>query len=731
MKTTCFVKIRLTLGAAALALAACPAPAAGERESQMIAILEADSPRATKAITCKQLAVHGTRDAVPALAGLLPDEELTSWARIALEVIPGPEADAALRDALGKVQGRVRVGIINSLGVRRDAAAVDALAALLKDTDTEASSAAAVALGHIGNAAAAGVLARSLNAAAADVRAATAEGCILCAEHLLAAGKAQDAARLYDLARKADVPRQRIAEATRGAILARGDDGVPLLSELLAASDRHMFTFGLTTAREIAGPAITAAVAAALTKAPPDRQAPLLMALADRDDPTVLPSILLAARSGAKPVRIAAIGALNRIGDASCVPFLLETAVQSDAELAQAAKTALEELPGAGVNADLAARLAQAKGALRTVLIDLAGRRHIEGAAPELLKAADDADAATRAAALMALGATIGPRDLDVLVRRVISPRHAEDSEAAERALLAASVRMPDREACAAQLADAMWDMPAATRGTVLKRRWDPTGGWGWVHVSPRSTILEVLGAMGGKKALETMIEAAGDDDPELQDTGIHMLSQWLTTDAAPALLELARKASNPKLRIRAVHGTVRFARDFDLPNAQRAAMCRAALGVAARDEDRKMILEVMQKHPSLDMLRVLVEAAKMPALKQDAGQAALSMAQKVGGEATDVRALLEQLGQGPVKVEIIKAEYGAGASFRDVTEMVRRHASDFPLIVLPSASYNASFGGDPAPGIVKQLKIRYKLDGKEGEVSLQENAPVLLPAPK
>jgi hypothetical protein len=52
-------------------------------------------------------------------------------------------------------------------------------------------------------------------------------------------------------------------------------------------------------------------------------------------------------------------------------------------------------------------------------------------------------------------------------------------------------------------------------------------------------------------------------------------------------------------------------------------------------------------------------------------------------------------------------------------------------LIVLPSASYNSAFGGDPASGTVKQLKIQYRINGKPGEVSLPEDATIMLPTPK
>ena len=88
-------------------------------------------------------------------------------------------------------------------------------------------------------------------------------------------------------------------------------------------------------------------------------------------------------------------------------------------------------------------------------------------------------------------------------------------------------------------------------------------------------------------------------------------------------------------------------------------------------------------------------------------------------------------MGQKPVKIEIISAQYGANGKFVDVTALLRRYVGDFPVIVLPSASYNASFGGDPVPGVVKELRIRYRMDGKEGRVSLKENAPVVLPVPE
>ena len=83
------------------------------------------------------------------------------------------------------------------------------------------------------------------------------------------------------------------------------------------------------------------------------------------------------------------------------------------------------------------------------------------------------------------------------------------------------------------------------------------------------------------------------------------------------------------------------------------------------------------------------------------------------------------------MKLEILKAEYGEGGQMKDVTAILRRYARNYRVIFLPSSSYNESFGGDPAPGVVKHLKVRYRIDGKEGEATLNEDATVVLPIPR
>jgi HEAT repeat protein len=637
----------------------------------------------------------------------LADPQLASWARIALEAIPDPAADAALRDALKRLDGLLLVGAINSLGVRRDTQSVPALAERLSSDDAEVAVAAALALGRIGTTAAAEQLEPQLLHADPAVRSAAAEGCVRCAEQLAKAGSVDRAVQLADAARAADVPRPRKLEATRAAIVLRASAGVPLLEEQLRAADRHFFALGLTTARELPGQEVTESIAALVGQLPPERQALVMLVLADRHDPAALPAVLQAARSGEIPVRLAAIEALAQLGDAQSVAVLLEIAQDRDAELVRAALDALVALPGPEIDAQIMSRLEAAPGQLRRQLIELVGRRRITAAVPALIAALQDSDAAVRLQAVVGLGETIGQDQLEVMIDYLVRAADGSqrDVESVRKAVLSASVRMPDREACAELLA-------AAMRGA-------PQPG--------QTALLETLAAVGGTRALQAVAAAAQGDHPELQDLASRLLGNWMTPDAAPVLLKLAEQPRY-RFQVRALRGLIRIARQFVLEDEERAELIRGALQASRRRDEKLLVLEVLERYPSLATLDIATEAAKDAAVYQDAVKSALIIAQALP-ESAGVQERLERLGLKPVEIEIVQAEYGADDKLKDVTEIVRRHVGRMPLIALPG-DYNSALGGDPAPNVQKQLIIRYRVDGREGTGTFRENQLILLTSP-
>lgn len=111
----------------------------GNLEKKLLGALEKSGgrPAAILAI-CKLLALVGGDASVPALAGLLKDPATASYARIALEPIPGAAADAALRDALSVLPADELAGLIGTIAARRDAGARPMLEKIAATADAPA-----------------------------------------------------------------------------------------------------------------------------------------------------------------------------------------------------------------------------------------------------------------------------------------------------------------------------------------------------------------------------------------------------------------------------------------------------------------------------------------------------------------------------------------------------------------------------------------------------------------
>jgi HEAT repeat protein len=138
-----------------------------------------------------------------------------------LERIPAPEAAQALREALPKLDAQLKVGVMGSLGVRRDAASVPALSALLGDTDASVARSAALALGAIRTPEAARAL-REAKPEDAAVRIAVTDATLACAEGLLAAGNKAEAMAVYKGFAGENQPKHVRLAAMRGLLACAG-----------------------------------------------------------------------------------------------------------------------------------------------------------------------------------------------------------------------------------------------------------------------------------------------------------------------------------------------------------------------------------------------------------------------------------------------------------------------------------------------------------------------------
>lgn len=189
-------------------------------ETKLADALAGGLSRSAQDHVCRRLRTVGTARSVETLAAMLADDNTSHIARYALERIPDDEAATALRDALPKVSAKLKPGMIGSLGTRRDAGSVEAIAKCLGDADLNVARSAAQSLALIGTPAAAKELAAFARNAPAAMKLPAADACLACAEQLLADAKKSDALALYRQLNTTNQPNHIRVAAMKGMLAA-------------------------------------------------------------------------------------------------------------------------------------------------------------------------------------------------------------------------------------------------------------------------------------------------------------------------------------------------------------------------------------------------------------------------------------------------------------------------------------------------------------------------------
>ncbi|MGL6226675.1 MAG: HEAT repeat domain-containing protein [Thermoguttaceae bacterium] len=581
-----------------------------------------------KMLACKRLATHGTAASVPVLAENLADPKMSHFARYALEPIPGKEVDEALCEATTKLQGQQLIGVINSLGVRKNPDADEYLLALVMEDgapglkDAEILKAVASSFAMIASEGAVDFFSYTIPSidwrqAPQGIGMNVADAAFICAEAVRAEGDATSAARIYRTVPKipgaADFQKE---SAVYQEMLTLGDSerGLELLGKQLGSENQKLFEAALKAAREMpVGEAVTKKLLEALPNtADVNRKALLVLAIGDRTDPASrsisLGPIAEIAAIGDPILELAAIRSLKKIGNPSVLPQLVKAAASSHADVASAASATLAELPGSEVDAAIVAMLEKGDAKSHPIAIDLIKERRIVKAFPVLQKFAESKDEAIRKAALSALSEVVTLADLHILIDVLADAKTPEEIEANQWTLKAACSRMPKEE-----VAQKVVEYIEKAKDSV------------------KMNLLEILMQIGGETAVKAVSDYAWSKSDALQDKATELLGKWRDPDDANAVaaicLKLAKEGPE-KYKVRGLRGYVRYPRQFPMDEPQRINMVQEYLKIAKKPADRILVMQAFTKYPSA---RMLEEAMKLIDDEQLVSEAACSAAVQVG----------------------------------------------------------------------------------------------------
>src|ERR1019366_8130351 len=588
--------------------AALPAFAQTADEAHQIQVVQSNASSADKEDACRRLKQIGTAKSVPALAALLTDEQLYQASCDALQTMPGDEAPHALCATLKTATGKPKAGIIHTLGERRYQPAAADLAALLNDSDSLIATASARALGRIGGDEAIRSLQKSLTSAAELLRSACVDALLDCVAQLVAAGKSEQARAIYQQLDGAKEKENVRTAAYLGLIRSDENQALALVLSGIAGADTAHQAAALQMACEIKDSKATAAFTDLLAKSSPPLQIALLRLLQQRRDAAAAPAVLVAAQNPDAGVRLAVIVALGTLGDASMVPWLAQAATSSDKAEQKAARQALTDLRRGDVAGTIIAELPAVSSGIQLELIRALTSRRDKSAAPRLLELARTENAAVRSAALSGLKPLVDGSHLPALVK--LLEQSPDDSSRAEIQGVFQSL---------------------ANRTTVAQKL-DVTPivqGLNTTNLAARIALLQV-GVFFTDARLRDALRAALKDPNDLVGTAVaRELCDSRDVQLMPDLLELAKTSTEPAIRANALAGYVRLVGEDDanFPASRRVQLLQSAFGLAARAEEKRLILSSLATAPNLESLQLVDRALNEPEIKSAAEVAALRIA--------------------------------------------------------------------------------------------------------
>ncbi|MBT4817981.1 MAG: HEAT repeat domain-containing protein, partial [Lentisphaerae bacterium] len=600
-------------------------PASGRQqalEAGFLALLtEGTASVSARRFACRQLSLVGTKASVPTLSGLLGDAQLGEIARYALERIPGSDADEAFREAIERLVGPARIGVVNSMGKRGQRGAVPTLAKLVGSPDGELREAVLGALGRIGTADAAATLARQRDLTASVWLGAWLE----CANRLADTGELEEAAGMFDDLFGGDVPSHVRGAALDGLVRTRREGVVPIVVSLLADSDPAVRIVAAEYVRDMPGERSTETFARELSGLGPEGKAVLVMALGDRGDAAARDHVIRLLKDDDANVREAAVRALGKLGNSNSVELLAQLLRGGgDGALANVARESLIELRADGVDQALTSLLENEDGDVVTLVAGVLAERGISAARSELFSlCGGDRPVGVRKAAVAALEELAEPSDVRRLIHLIEAPENKLLRSALQDALVAACRRTTP-------------ESRAIRRVQRAYRR-----GESAVQVC----LLHVLGRLGTQESLRTVTSAFYGPDSALRNAAIRLLGGWPDASCDDVLAHIAETTSDDIHRVLAVRGLVRaLALESDLSDADKLALIRRGMSAAKRPEDRKLVLSALGQVDSLGALEMCGEWIGDPELGEESGVAAETIVEAIKGtQRTACEVLLER----------------------------------------------------------------------------------------
>lgn len=333
-------------------------------------------------------------------------------------------------------------------------------------------------------------------------------------------------------------------------------------------------------------------------------------ACTSRIDKTAMLAVKQCLSDTNESVRIAAIVALAKQWGKESVKELanvLQSGTQSERE---AVVRELTQIPSDEINKAIADVISSAEPVARSALLDILARRNAIAQIDTVISATADKNESVRISALKALNVFGDEITLPLVLGLLTRATSEEERQVAEVTAKGICARVKDPTKCFLPVKNVF---NSATP-------------------SIQCSLLRILGKIGDTQSLQVVLNATRDQNPEIQDTAIHVLSAWNSIDAADRLIEIVRTSTKDSQKLAAHQGYSRLVVMSDnQSDIQKIQRIKVGLETALRPDEKGVLLSGLTKLNNINALKLAEKYFDEDAsIQKEASMVIVSIAEEV-----------------------------------------------------------------------------------------------------
>ncbi|MCF6331812.1 MAG: DUF1080 domain-containing protein [Draconibacterium sp.] len=537
-------------------------------EENILEALKTQKDIEVKTFLLNQLNRIGSEKTIPEISGYLTDTELCEPATQALLSLGLKVVAKEFLAALPSAEGKNKVTLVRALGELKCIHSVEEITPLIHSNDPNMKKVALAALANIGSLQSYKTLLKAAEAVNFKYEATNA------AEAFLNYTKRLGEQNEIELMKKAC--KVVFKENTSAGLLHNystalaiytkylGHEATPLLLDAVDNSNKPFRYSALNLAEKIGGVADIRLWTAKAKIASPEIKAEIISMLGRRGDKRATSFITKNLNSTSEIVRREAVVALAKLKGTKAVPALIAHLVKGND--IDATKVVLNQLLDKKHLAPLAAELDKTSGKTKAAFIEIIAAKAGSGFFSKILAATSSANAIEKTAAFSALKKVSTEKDLDELIKLLLSVQSKN-------------------EITEVQLA-----VEAAAQGVETEQQ---NGGKIFMALKSTNTkgrIITILPEIGGAEALQIVTEYFNSSNGSLKDAAFEALTNWKDYSASKPLYEIC-KTTKGEFQAKAFSNFVRMVGSAKLPDDQKLLQYRKIMPFATSSENKNRVI--------------------------------------------------------------------------------------------------------------------------------------------